>query len=266
MGTIEVENGLVKYITKGSTYYVKQNFAPSVQVFKAEVPARQQKGIPETFFSNGPVEKLVSLIGAGRANVVSVKLASDLDLTLSEHESLTDAVGPDYYFSRSTGDYSKDNLPHTDVEIASGYQSVLDILVRNWDDGERNMHMIDGIPVWFDFGVSLDPRCQNVYRFILKLEEARNMGRASTIVDYFMGYSRRRSQILKNALSAFKSIGAPEIRTLVKVSQVTIPGYFGEYLARNVSRLDEDIDIIRTAFLKENVEGRQAYTASYLFR
>ena len=25
-----------------------------------------------------------------------------------------------------------------------------------------------GIPVWFDFGASLDPRCQNIYRFLLK--------------------------------------------------------------------------------------------------
>lgn len=266
MAKIEIDNGLVKYIVGGNTYYVKQNFAPSVQVFEAEVPARQRVGIPETFFSNGPVEKLVSLLGAGRANVVSVKLASDLSISLSDHEALAYAVGPDYYFSRSTGDYSKDNLPHTDPEIALGYQTVLDILVRNWDDGERNMHIMDKIPVWFDFGVSLDPRCQNVYRFILKLEEARNMGRVSTIVDYFMGYKRRRSQILKNALSVFRNISVSEIRTLVKVSQVTIPGYFAEYLAGNIGRLDEDVDIIRTAFLKENVQARQAYTKSFIVR
>ena len=81
MGTITVDDGLVKYSTGGTTYYVKHNFAPSVQVFQAEVPQKKRRGIPETFFSNGPVEKLVSLLGLGRCNVVLVKLASDLELS-----------------------------------------------------------------------------------------------------------------------------------------------------------------------------------------
>ena len=64
MGTITAEHGTVKYVVKGATYFVEENFAPSVQVFK-EAPSRRWRGIPETFFSNGPVEKLVSILGLG---------------------------------------------------------------------------------------------------------------------------------------------------------------------------------------------------------
>lgn len=256
MGTIVAKNGTVKYTTAGVTYYVKQNFAPSIQVFEAEVPQRKRKGIPETFFSNGPVEKLVSLLGLGRCNVVLVKLASDVDLSPAERDLLTEAVGPEFYFSKDAASYSKDTLPHDDPEIAAGFQIVLDTVVRNWDDGERNRAIIDGIPVWFDFGASLDPRYQNIYRFILQLEEARQEGRASSIVEYFMDYSRRRSQILKRAVSVFSAISNNEIRTIIKVSRVQIPAYFGEYVVNNMKRISEDIDILRGAFLRENVLRR----------
>jgi hypothetical protein len=38
-----------------------------------------------------------------------------------------------------------------------------------------------------------------------------------------------------------------------------MPAYFGECLAKNLTTILEDIDIIRGAFLKENVEARQAH-------
>lgn len=259
MGTIHIDGGLVKYITENATYYVKENFAPSIQVFREEVPASKRKGIPETFFSNGPVERIVSLLGAGRCNVVSVKLAADMGLCEDEKIQLTEAVGPDFYFSRATEDYRPEDLPLQDPEMAAGYQVVLDTIVRNWDDGERNMRIVNGIPVWFDFGASLDPRHQSVYRFVMKLEEARNLGRVSTIVTYFMDYSRRKSQILKRAINTFSSVSNLEVRTIVSVSQVKIPAFFGEYLSNNISQVTEDIDIIRGAFLRENVLTRQHF-------
>ncbi len=259
MGTIIAEHGTVKYVVKGATYYVKENFAPSVQVFKTELSPRQWKGIPETFFSNGPVEKLVSILGLGRCNMVTVKLSADMELTPEEEKELTQLVGPTYYFSRSAQDYTLDRLPHDDPELATGYQTAFDILVRNWDDGEDNMALVDGVPVWFDFGVSLDPRCQNVYRFIMKLEEARRLGRVSTIVSYFMDYTRRRSQILKRAVQQLQEIRSSEIRNAVRLSGVQIPAYFAEYIVNGLKNMLEDIDIIRGAFLRENVERRESH-------
>ncbi len=259
MGTIYIDNGIVRYVTQNGTYYVKENFAPSIQVFREEVPANKRKGIPETFFSNGPVERIVSLLGAGRCNVVSVKLAADIGLTEHERIQLREAVGPDFYFSRAAEDYGPGDLPLQDPEMAAGYQVILDTIVRNWDDGERNMKIVNGIPVWFDFGASLDPRHQSVYRFVMKLEEARNLGRVSTIVSYFMDYSRRKSQILKRAINTFSSVSNLEIRTIISVSQVKIPAFFGEYVSNNISHVTEDIDIIRGAFLRGNVENRQHF-------
>lgn len=254
--TIVAQGGTVKYTTGGVAYFVKENFAPSIQVFEAEVPLKKRRGIPETFFSNGPVEKLVSLIGLTRCNVVAVRLANEMNLTPLEQARLAEAVGPTYYFSRDAQSYTPEMLPYDDPEIAAGFQVVLDIVVRNWDDGERNISMVGGIPVWFDFGACLDPRYANVYRFILQLEAGRREGRASTIVNYFMDYSRRRSQILKRAAGVFQEIKRTEIRTVLKVSGVQIPAYFGECLMNNINRLFEDIDIIRGAFLRENVAGR----------
>ena len=259
MGTIIAEHGTVKYVVKGATYFVKENFAPSVQVFKEAIPSRRWRGIPETFFSNGPVEKLVSILGLGRCNVVSVRLASDMDLTPEEVEELTRLVGPTFYFSRSAHDYTPDKLPFDDPELAMGHQTAFDILVRNWDDGEDNMALVQGVPVWFDFGVSLDPRCQNVYRFIMKLEEARRLGRVSTIVSYFMDYTRRRSQILKRAAQSLQTVRKSEIRSAVRLSGVPMPAYFAEYISRGLDNILEDIDIIRGAFLRENVEKRHTH-------
>lgn len=257
MGTVIAERGTVKYVVKGATYFVKENFAPSAQVFRAELPPHRRKGIPETFFSNGPVEKLVSTLGLARCNMVTVRLANEMDLSPEEEAELKHLIGPTFYFSRSAHDYTRDMLPFDDPELAMGFQTVFDIIVRNWDDGERNMAWVEGIPIWFDFGVSLDPRCQNVYRFIMKLEEARQAGRASTIVGYFMDYTRRRSQILKRAVQAFQGITPREIRTAVRIAQVQMPAYFGEYVANSLTTALEDIDIIRGAFLRENVERRQ---------
>ncbi len=259
MGIICINKGAVKYVAHSATYYVKENFAPSLQVFREEVPVHKRKGIPETFFSNGPVERIVSLLGAGRCNVVAVRLAQDLDLTERDRILLTEAVGPDFYFSRSVDDYRPEDMPHQEPETALGYQVVLDTIVRNWDDGERNMGRLSGIPVWFDFGASLDPRCQSVYRFVMKLEEARNLGRVSTIVSYFMDYGRRRSQILRRAIKTFAAISDLEIRTIINISQVKIPAFFAEYLSNNITHISEDIDIIRGAFLRENVHTRQNF-------
>jgi hypothetical protein len=259
MSRIHVDQGTVTIKVKDATYYVKQNFAPSIQVFKAEVPARKRRGIPETFFSNGPVERIVSLLGANRCNVVNVRLASGIEITSKERDLLTEVVGPDFYFSRSATDYRPSDLPLNDPEIALGYQVVLDTIVRNWDDGEKNMAWVEGIPVWFDFGASLDPRCQNVFRFILKLEEARSLGRVSAIVTYFMDYTRRRSQILKNAIGVFAAVPMQELRTILDISQVQIPAFFGEYVANNIKQVSEDIDTIRGAFLRELVAGRHGY-------
>lgn len=256
MGTITVSDGTVRFESAGITYYAKENFSPSIQVFEAEVPKKKRKGIPETFFSYGPVEKLVSLLGLDRANVVMVRLSSEMSLTDKDREHLLAAVGPSYYFSRDAQSYGRENLPHDDPETAAGFQVVLDTIVRNWDDGERNRTTVDGIPVWFDYGASLDPRYQNIYRFILKLEESRQAGRSSTIVEYFMDYSRRRSQILKKGVDVFSEISRTELRTIVSVSQVIMPAYFGEYVDGNIKRIDEDIDILRGAFLRENVLRR----------
>lgn len=257
MGTIIAEHGTVKYVVKGATYFVKESFAPSDQVFREELPPRRRKGIPETFFSNGPVEKLVSVLGLARCNMVTVRLASEMGLTPDEEERLKSLVGPTFYFSRSAYDYTPHTLPFDDPELARGFQTVFDILVRNWDDGERNTAWVSGVPVWFDFGASLDPRYQNVYRFIMKLEESRKAGRVSTIVEYFMDYSRRRSQILKRAVQAFQAISPAELRAAVRISQVHLPAYFAEYVSNGLANATEDIDIIRGAFLRENVERRQ---------
>ncbi len=256
MSTVVAQDGKVKFITAGVTYYVKENFAPSIRVFEAEVPQKKRRGIPETFFSNGPVEKLVSLLGFGRCNVVMVRLASDMNLSPGDKEKLTMAFGPSFYFSRDALSYAKEHLPHDDPEIATGFQVVLDTIVRNWDDGERNLCRVGDVPVWFDFGASLDPRYQNIYRFVLQLEESRQEGRTSSIVSFFMDYSRRRSQILKRAATAFAEMTRTELRTIIKVSEVQMPAYFGEYVANNIKRISEDIDILRGAFLRENVLKR----------
>lgn len=256
MGTIIAEDGQVKYVVKGATYFVKENFAPSTQVFRAELPARSHGEIPETFFSNGPVEKLVSILGLARCNMVTVRLSSEMGLRPDEEEKLSYLLGPTYYFSRSAYDYTQKTLPFDDPEIAKGFQTIFDIMVRNWDDGPMNCAEVDGIPVWYDFGASLDPRCRNVYRFIMKLEEARLIGRTSIIVDYFMDYTRRRSQILKRAIQSLERISRSEIRTAVRISQVQLPAYFGEYIAGTIESIAEDVDIIRGAFLRQNVLRR----------
>ena len=51
------------------------------------------------------------------------------------------------------------------------------------------MVWLDSVPIWFDYGASLDPNCQNVYRFVMKLEEVRRIGRVPSIVNYFMEYT-----------------------------------------------------------------------------
>jgi hypothetical protein len=259
MGTIIAEHGTVKYVVNGATYFVKESFAPSAQVFREKLPPHKRKGVPETFFSYGPVEKLVSSLGLGRCNMVSIRLASEMGLPPEDKRELEHIVGPDFYFSRSAYDYTLDMLPFDDPELALGFQTVFDIIVRNWDDGERNMVWLDSVPIWFDYGASLDPNCQNVYRFVMKLEEVRRIGRVPSIVNYFMEYTRRRSQILKRAVQTFQAITPSEIRTAIRVSTVPMPAYFGECLAKNLTTILEDIDIIRGAFLKENVEARQAH-------
>lgn len=259
--TIVAQGGVVKYTAGGVTYFVKENFAPSIQVFEAEVQQKKRRGIPETFFSNGPVEKLVSLLGLTRCNVVTIRLSREMNLSPLEQAQLSEAVGPTFYFSRDAHSYTRETLPHDDPEAAAGFQAVLDIIVRNWDDGERNMAGVDGVPVWFDYGASLDPRYANIYRFVLQLEASRHLGRVSSIVSYFMDYTRRRSQILKRAASLFQEVKRAEVRTALKVSGVQIPAYFGECLVNNINRLYEDIDIIRGAFLRENVVGRSRVEA-----
>jgi len=252
VGNIEVEGGIVKYVSRGAIYYVKEHFGPSLSCFKGEgsPDSRKTGRIPESFFSYGPIEKIVSLLGQGRANVVEVRLSHELDLSPEEERNLREAVGPHFYFSRSAYDYSPSSLPHSDFETAQGFQVVLDVLVRNWDDGERNIVMSGSVPVWFDFGASLDPACQNIYRFLLKLDEARNAGRVSSIITYFQDYSRRKSQILKRALRLFQSIPLWEIRTVTRISGTEIPGFFADYLAKNLASLADEIDILRGAFLR----------------
>ena len=134
-----------------------------------------------------------------------------------------------------------------------GYQVVFDTLVRNWDDGDRNIWYVSGIPVWFDFGASLDPRCQNIYRFLLKLQDAQETGRVSVITRYFEDFSRRKDDILSRAISMVKSITLSEIRAIVEVAEHNYAGFFAEYLAKNVSQIDEDIDIIRGAFVRREL-------------
>ena len=260
MGTIEIERGMVRYITSdGEIYYVKQHFPPSIPPVTERTS--QKLLVPKRFFSYGPIEKIVSLLGLGRCNVVTVKLAHEMHLTFEEFEMLQEMVGPEFYFSRAAYQYTPDTLPHKDPETAMGYQIVLDILVRNWDDGDRNMYMVSGIPVWFDFGASLDPRCQNVYRFLLKLQDAAEAGRVSSIELYFKNYSRQREKILEAAIEVFESITQSEILTIVQVSEDEFSGFFADYLVNNISQISEDVDIIRGAFLSQKTadKGRIFY-------
>ncbi|QUL98787.1 MAG: hypothetical protein IMF26_01520 [Candidatus Fermentithermobacillus carboniphilus] len=273
MGQIIVEQGIVKYKKDGATYFVKRHFAPSIDFADGrrdsalDKPRRYgTKTIPESFFSYGPIEKMVSSLGSGRVNVVAIKFKSEMDLDAEEVSKLQELVGPDFYFSRSGWDYTPESLPHRDPEIALGFQVVFDILVRNWDDGERNMCVVQGVPVWFDFGASLDPRCQNIYRFILKLEEAKEAGRTSSIIRYFEAYSRRRSQILKRAIRVFEGIHLWEIRAIVEGSMAEMPGFFAEYLARNVSQMAEEVDIIRGAFLRQKGQSDVSLIAEMMPR
>lgn len=159
-------------------------------------------------------------------------------------------MGPEFYFSRSAYDYDLGSLPHTDTDTALGFQVVLDIVVRNWDDGERNIAIVNNVPVFFDYGASLDPACQNIYRFLLKLDEARKVNRVSSIISYFTAYSSRRSNILKKAIRVFQAIPLWEIRSIVNTSGAEVPGFFGEYLAKNLFNLAEEVDILRGAFLR----------------
>ncbi len=254
MGKIELEHGMVKYITNGEIYYVKQHFNPSL------LPNRSSSKfvVHETFFSYGPIEKIVSLLGLGRVNVVSVKLADDMNLSQEDKDKLTELVGPEFYFSRAAYQYDENTLPHKDAERALGFQVVFDTIVRNWDDGDRNIWKVSGIPVWFDFGACLDPRCQNIYRFLLKLQDAAETGRVSSIKRYFENYSRRRNKILKQAIRLFETISPGEIRTIVEVAEEEFAGYFAEYLARNISQLAEDIDIIRGAFVRQEIRSERS--------
>ena len=98
----------------------------------------------------------------------------------------------------------------------------------------------------------------------MKLEEARRLGRVSTIVSYFMDYTRRRSQILKRAVQSLQSIQKSEIRSAVRISEVPMPAYFAEYISRGLDCLLEDIDIIRGAFLRENVEKREIHMTMHI--
>jgi len=249
MGTIQLEHGMAKYIANGHIYYVKQHFTPSLLPTD---PRHARKFIvPETFFSYGPIEKIVSLLGLGRVNVVSVKLAHEIDLSPEETDQLKSLVGPEFYFSRAAYQYTKDTLPLKDAETALGFQVVFDTLVRNWDDGDRNIWIVSDIPVWFDFGASLDPRCQNIYRFLLKLQETAEAGRVSSIKRYFQNYSRRRGRILRQAINVLKNISLSEIRAIVQVAEDEFAGFFAEYLAKNISQISEDVDIIRGAFLSQ---------------
>lgn len=77
MGRVEIEHGLVKYIVDDEIYYVKQHFDPSF------LPGRSSRKflVHETFFSYGPIEKIVSLLGIGRVNVVAVKLDHEMKLS-----------------------------------------------------------------------------------------------------------------------------------------------------------------------------------------
>lgn len=251
MGRVKLEHGLVKYIADDKIYYVKQHFDPSL------MPGHSSHRfvVHETFFSYGPIERIVSLLGIGRVNIVSVKLEHEMDLSHEDREKLTELVGPKFYFSRAAYQYDKNSLPHKDPETAMGYQVVFDTVMRNWDNGERNIWYVSGVPVWFDFGASLDPRCHNIYRFLLKLQDAADTGRVSSIKRYFENCSRHRNDILNRAISMVKSITLSEIRTIVDVAEDRYAGYFAEYLAKNVSQIDDDIDIMRGAFLQKELES-----------
>ncbi len=251
MGKVEIEHGMAKYTTNGEIYYVKRHFTPSI--IPGSISHRFL--VHETFFSYGPIEKIVSLLGTGRVNVVSVKLASEMNLTGEDRERLTEIVGPEFYFSRAAYQYDRNTLPHQDSETAMGFQTVFDILVRNWDDGEKNIWQLSDVPIWFDFGASLDPRCQNIYRFLLKLQDSAEAGRVSTIKRYFENYSRQRNNILQQGIEVFKNIPLSEIRTIVRVAEANFAGFFAECLARNISQIEEDIDIIRGAFLPKELEA-----------
>ena len=259
MGTIEIEHGMVKYITDGEIYYVKQHFKPSIP--PVSQASSQKLVVPERFFSYGPIEKIVSLLGLGRCNVVSVKLADEMDLSPEDMNTLVNLVGPEFYFSRAAYQYTKETLPHADPETATGYQIVLDTLVRNWDDGDRNIYVVSGIPVWFDFGASLDPRCQNIYRFLLKIQDTADAGRISSIKTYFDAYSRRREKILNSAVEVFSDISHSEVRSIVQVAEDEFSGFFGEYIVNNIAQISEDIDIMKGAFLsqRDSAKGPMFY-------
>ncbi len=255
MGAIEIEHGMAKYITSGQIYYVKQHFTPSLP--PTALRHSRKFIVPETFFSYGPIEKMVSLLGLGRVNIVNVKLAHEMDLSLEDTKKFKNIVGAEFYFSRAAYQYTKDALPHKDPEAALGYQVVFDTLVRNWDDGDRNIWRVSGIPVWFDFGASLDPRCRNIYRFLLKLQDTAESGRVSSIKHYFQDYSRRKDRILRQAIKVFESIQLSEIGTIMQVSEDEFAGFFTEYLAENISQISDDIDIIRGAFLSQKVGNQE---------
>ncbi|NLC16131.1 MAG: hypothetical protein GX784_07425, partial [Firmicutes bacterium] len=243
-------------------YYVKQHFDPSF------LPGRSSRKflVHETFFSYGPIEKIVSLLGIGRVNVVAVKLDHEMKLSRENRQELRELVGPKFYFSKAAYQYHKDSLPHKDPETAMGYQVVFDTLVRNWDGGDRNIWYVSGVPVWFDFGASLDPRCQNIYRFLLKLQDAAETGRVSSIKRYFENFSRHRDSILNRAISMFKRITLNEIRTIVGMAERNYAGFFAEYIAENLSKIDEDIDIIRGAFLPKELKSDRSLIFSSIPR
>lgn len=75
------------------------------------------------------------------------------------------------------------------------------------------------------------------------------------ITRYFEDFSRRKDDILSRAISMVKSITLSEIRAIVEVAEHNYAGFFAEYLAKNVSQIDEDIDIIRGAFVRRELDS-----------
>ena len=65
--------------------------------------------------------------------------------------------------------------------------------------------------------------------------------------------SRDERTISLRAISMVKSITLSEIRAIVEVAEHNYAGFFAEYLAKNVSQIDEDIDIIRGAFVRREL-------------
>ena len=245
MAKVEFEHGLITYSINGEIYYVKRHFPPTIP------PNRSSRFlVHETFFSYGPIERIVSLLGIGRVNVVSVKLSGDMDIGCVNIEKLKELVGPEFYFSKAAYQYDPHYLPHQDPERAMGFQIVFDTLVRNWDDGERNIWQLGKVPIWFDFGASLDPRCQNIYRFLLKLQDAADTGRVSSIKRYFDDYTQKREDIIGEAVELFRNMPSQEIRGIVSDAEHEFTGYFAEYIAGNIVQIEEDIDILRGAFVQ----------------